>query len=510
MEKYLGNQSPERLLASIDTPELMPDRASVHRARVVVHVAPELALDSWAHPLFSRADGPRGEDGTQTWRWELADKPARRLESGVPKMDRRVGVTFGNSDWATVAESLSDATASMKADDAAVAAFALRAAGKARSPSPQLLQNVVAAVGERVPVASGAALSDTGAAMSSGPQRTTARTVLESAHGSRTWLAHEMLRSLGVASEVVAAEEEPFSSSPAYPAHQGRFSHPLLLVHLPPGADGGDIWLDLDVPGPPLPPGRVSAELQGRTALRATGQLLTVPASAVDEAGDEIRVQLVVDDRGDAHGGLTIKLRGRAAQSLAESFQTTVGASRQELLRGVVLAWIPRADVQTVELSSGAGSWEVDVRATIVVPGFAQPEGTHLLLPGLLPWHQLGPEPDATTLTAEFASEGERDSALALDDAVRYEVTRTIELPAGWTASTPLDASVDGERLRGARRSEVQGAVIRESFRLSVSTGTVAAGQVGQFAEDARRIDDTFLSGIRVEKRNSRAGEGTP
>ncbi len=494
----------------VDTPDLMPERASVHNASIMVHSAQGARVDTWAHPLLSRAMDRRLNDGTSTWRWQLTDASARRLESDVPQMDRRVRVTFGNSDWGTVASALADVVQSMQADDPVVSALAQQAAGTLRTPSQQLLQNVVAAVGARVPVASGTALSDTGAAMSTGPQRTTARTILEDGHGSRTWLAREMLRALGVDSEVVAAEDEPFSSDPSFPAHTGRFAHPLLLVHLPAGPGGGDAWLDLDVPGPPLPPGRVSAELQGRSALRTSGQVITVPARAGDEPGDEIHVQLVVDDRGDAKGELTIKLRGRGAQYLAESFQTTVGAARRELLRGVVLAWIPRADVQTVELSSGAGAWEVDVRATVAMPGFAQPEGNHLLLPGLLPLHPIAPEPGSSTLVAEFASEGQRDSALAVDDAVRYELSRSIQLPAGWSASAPSDASVEGERLRGIRRSEVRGPLILESFRLSLSTGTVAVEQLGQFATEARRIDDAFLSGIRVDRGNGRAGQGAP
>lgn len=484
----------------LDSPDLMPERAGVHRAKIVVHLAARADLSRWAHPLFADTSPAVAQDGSTTWQWELADKPARRPESGVPMMDRRVRVTFGTMSWAAISRAMADTCESMQADDAVVAGLARQAAGNEHAPSAALVQRVVSVVGAKVPVASGAALSDAGALMASGPQRTTARTILESAHGSRTWLAREMLRSLGISSELVVAEEQPFSSSDTFPAHPGRFSHPLLVVQLP-ATQGGALWLDLDVAGPPLPPGRSSAELQGRSALRINGALLAVPTAAPDQGGDEIVEQIVVDARGDATGTVTIKLRGRAAQSLADVLETSVGQARQQMLRAVVMAWIPRADVTSADLSSGDDSWEVEVRATLSIPGFAQPEGKRLLLPGILPLHQVEPSPAASTLTEEYVSEAQRDSALALDDAVQYTVRRHIELPAGWkVVAAPESLSVQSARVRASRETSAMGPVVDESFRLSVAAGTVDLEHVGQFRGDARRIDDGFLFSIQVER----------
>ena len=71
------------------------------------------------------------------------------------------------------------------------------------------------------------------------------------------------LRQLGLRVDLAIAETEPFSATPGFPAHTGRFRYPLVVAHL----KEGDQWIDADVDGPPLPPGRVSPELRGRTAI---------------------------------------------------------------------------------------------------------------------------------------------------------------------------------------------------------------------------------------------------
>ena len=68
----------------------------------------------------------------------------------------------------------------------------------------------------------------------------------------------------------------------------------------------------------------------------------------------------------------TVLLHGRTAQTLAEAFETVVGSDRQEMLRGVVLGWVPWADVDDVAVSSIEGSWEVALRAQIAVHGYGR------------------------------------------------------------------------------------------------------------------------------------------
>src|SRR6185436_1352463 len=199
-----------------------------------------------------------------------------------------------------------------------------------------------------------------------------ARTILELGQGSRSWVIYRALRELGVKVELAIAESEPFSSSADFPAHVGRFRHPLLVARL--GDQGGDLWIDADVEGPPLPPGRVSPELRGRTAMLESGAMIAVEG-ARGEAGDEVDVRLAVDDKGDARGTFSVLLQGRAAQSLSEAFETVVGTDRLALLRSVVLGWLPWADVEEVTVSSPEGSFGVALRASIAIQGFGRPEG---------------------------------------------------------------------------------------------------------------------------------------
>ena len=486
----------------VDTPDLMPERAAVRSASIEVKFPSSIKLDRWAHPLLVQAPARR-EGRSTVWRWTLDDKPPRRLEVGVPPMESQVRVTFGDESTGSIAAAIRDALAAMSATDDTVAEFAGTTVGGSRPVTPDSLSKVVEAVGARVRASNAAALSDTAAVMSSGSQRTTARTVLESGHGSRTLLAYEMLRSIGVRSEIVVAEDGPFASAPTFPAHSGRYAHPLLVATLPNAgmAGGREVWMDLDVSGPPLPPGVVSDDVQGKFALRATGTVSEVPKAGRTDRGDEVEVRLVLDAGGRASGTVTLLLRGRAAQELADSFQTTVGAERRELLRGVVLAWVPRADIDTVALESKEGAWEVQVRATFTIPGFAQPEGTWMRLPGVMPLHEVGAQPGASTVVGRFATEGVRESVLGVDGDWGYRLHRRIELPPGWRFSAAgSEAEVADERLSAKRESRIAGQVIDEQFALRITAGTVEPGRYEGFAEAARRVDDAFMATVRVEK----------
>ena len=94
-------------------------------------------------------------------------------------------------------------------------------------------------------------------------------------------------------------------------------------------------------------------------------------------------MRLALDAHGDARGTFAVVLRGRDAQELAEALVRIVGAERQRALRDVVLAWLPWANVDDVQLSSSEGSWQVSLRADVSVSGYAQLEGAKTwLLPG--------------------------------------------------------------------------------------------------------------------------------
>ncbi len=192
-------------------------------------------------------------------------------------------------------------------------------------------------------------------------------------------------------------------------------------------------------------------------------------------------------------------LRGRAAQGLADAFERVVGADREALLRGAVLAWLPWASVRSVSLASAEGSWEVSLHAEVDVAGFAEREAGGLRLPGIEPLHFVFPHGGVSTLATIFASRADRTSALAIARGARYQVHRRVVLPAGARvarAADPLDAH--DARLDAARTGAVADGALDETFTLSLPTGTVPPDAYVAFAALLRRVDDAFLASTRV------------
>lgn len=360
-----------------------------------------------------------------------------------------------------------------------------------------IVDRIAVACGRAVKVASGAPLTDGSAALGAGAQLTNARAMLELGQGSRSWLAYRALREAGIAADIVVAEREPFSADAHFPAHFGRFDYPLVIAHLA----EGDVWLDLDVQGPPLPAGRVSPELRGRLAMNAEGATFPVGGIAANDARDDVDLRLRIDGKGNAAGTFDILLRGRTAQALADALERVVGTDRSELLRGVVLGWIPWANVDEVGLASSEGSWQVSLRATVTIPGYAQLEGSAWVIPGLEPLHAGFPRPYVSTLGATFASRGARESALAIDDAFQYQFRRRLELdPALTVAGVLPNVDVKDENLEALRQGKLDKGVLDEQFILSVPTGTLDVPRYREFAEKAHRVDDAFQAAIRVTR----------
>ena len=178
-----------------------------------------------------------------------------------------------------------------------------------------------------------------------------------------------------------------------------------------------------------------------------------------------------------------------------------VGSEKRDLLRNVVLGWLPWANVEDVTLSSSEGSWQVSVRAGVSIPGYAQPEGKAWVLPGLEPLHGVHPRPWTTTLANMLASQGGRESALAVSTAHQWHARRRVELPAGVTiARPPPGVDVKDPAIEATRKGGVRGNVIEEDFTLSLPTGTVAPERFREFALTLHRIDDAFLGGARLAR----------
>jgi hypothetical protein len=480
----------------IDTPDILPERTAVHEATIELRLPQGLRGSLWSHSLLGKP-AERAEGGARVLSWHVVDQPARRIEDGVPKMDRNVDVSFSTADWRGVARALRETIAELDEHDPEITAWAHEAAGEGAKPLRPTVDAVVAATGRALREADPGTLSDYGGGVAPVQSRT-ARTFVTSHDGSRSWLVVRALRELAIPCDVVVAENEPYSADPAFPPHFGRFSHPLVVAH----AEGKDVWVDADVQGPPLPAGRISPELRGRLALRTDGTIAVLPALGNDDERDEVDVRLTLDERGDARGTFAVVLRGRDAQELSEAFFRIVGAERQRALRDVVLAWLPWANVDDVRLASSEGSWQISLRADVSVSGYAQLEaGKTWLLPGLDAMHWSWPHAHVSSLGTTFASRAGRESALALSAAVQYHVHRRIDLPKGASvARMPGPVDIRGKLVEASRSIGVadDGHVIEDDFTLGVATGTIAAKDYDAFVSVAHATDDGFLASTRV------------
>lgn len=479
----------------VDSPDLMPLRTGIRQAEIELRRPASLELSLWGHPLLGKPnERTEGADKVSVWRVE--NREPRRIEDGVSRLEQAVSISFGTQSWKAISRLVDDHLRSLEDNDPYIARFAREAAGDlAKTPSRALLDRVIAAVGKRIKVPGGGELSDVAAAYASGPQRTTARTILELGQGSRTLVLWRALRELGISAKIAIAETEPFSASPNFPPHVGRFRYPLVWVSLP----EGEFWVDADVDGPPLPAGRISPELRGRKALLADGQMLDVKSDA-SETGDRVDLRLALDEKGIARGSLTIELRGHEAQAIADALDTRVGSDRQDMLRDIVLTWVPWADVDDVTLVSGEGSWEVTVQAKIAGFSFSQPEtkdGKTLVVPGFDPVHLA--RGYASTLAAMYTSQAGRESALAIERPIQYRVRRRIEMPKNATIArqaSPLD--LRSSSLHATRSIKYENGAIEEEFVLDLPTGTISTDEYEKFVQNVRSVDDAFLAGTRV------------
>jgi hypothetical protein len=241
--------------------------------------------------------------------------------------------------------------------------------------------------------------------------------------------------------------------------------------------------------------------------MRINGDMIKVPVG--NETGpDEVDIRLTVDNRGDAKGTVTMMLRGRASQVLLDAFEDKAGSDRKDMLRSVVLGWIPWANVDDVVSSSAEGSWQLGVRASVSIPGFAQPEGSSWVVSGMTPLHVVTPQPVSATIASTFAGQGARENALAIESTWHYHLHRRIELPTGWSVQrAPSGIHLDDPHLQADRKVAAGGAVIDENFELSIPTGTISPAEFDDFAAKARRVDDAFLSSIRVATKTNGRGK---
>ncbi|MCC6524347.1 MAG: hypothetical protein IT373_16935 [Polyangiaceae bacterium] len=503
----------------VDTADLLPMRRSVREAEIRFARPSALGLALWTHALLGTGTSAEASGRTTTL-WRLANQPPRRMEEGVPALEQRVGLSFGTESWARMARAIADKLAALDDRDPLASHnflarwLATEAFGGEPSSAGarERLARVVAAVGHAIPKPDGDALADFAAVLGGSSRQEGARYYLEQGTGSRTWVVYRALAELGIPAVIAVAETSPFSAAPGFPPRAGRFRHPLVRATV----DGAELWVDADVDGPPLPPGTVSNELRGRQALLTTGELVTVESAGGDD-GDEVDVRLVVDDKGDATGTFAAVLRGRAAQKLSEAFETVVGTGKDELLRNVVLGWLPWADVRSVSLSSAPGAWEIALRADLGVPGFARPEGlaapgprapgkpdpapASFTLPGVEPFHAVFPRAVATTLGARYTAQPGRTTAIAIDTPQLFHVRRRVELPAGFkVVREPPPFLLAAPEMQARRTLTVRDGAVEEDFVLNLPVGSVQPDALPGFTGHVRAVDEGFLYGIRIAR----------
>jgi hypothetical protein len=511
----------------IDTPDLLPERTAVRDASIEIRVPRQFRAAHWSHALLGQPI-ERLEGRVQSLTWNVHAQGERRIEDSTPRMDRAVRVTFSTTRWTDVANTLVETMTAMDDQSPEVASWVRQATGTCEAGAsttsacskPSLaseqraaIDALVHATGEVIHESDPMFLSDFTLGATTTASRT-ARSFLGAHEGSRSWLVLRGLRELGIASDLVVGEDEPFSADPSFPPHRGRFSHPLVVAHI----GDKDVWIDADVRGPPLPAGRLSPALRGRLGLHMDGSIAPVPSVSDGSEQDEIDIRLDLDDHRDARGTFTAILRGREAQTTAEALARIVGAERQRALRNIVLAWLPWADVDQVELSSGEESWQIGLRARVTIPGYAMAVPTEARqtsrplrggntweVPGLDPLHWSSPRARVSTLAATFAARAGRRSALAIDTTVQYHVHRRVGLPHGAAVSDlPRPFTLMGGLIEASRTVQVSrdgngnGNAIEDDFVLGVRSGTVSAAAYGSFVGDTHSADDVFLAGTRI------------
>jgi hypothetical protein len=479
---------------SLFGPDLLPERTSIVNATVQLRVPEAAKLSMFAHPLLGKKTETTA-NGLRTTRYQVERRSVRRLEPGTPRQEDTVGIAFTSETWDHIAETH---RAAARARSGGIADVSAWAHAQTTEKDPQkIAEAITRATGKAVKTVDPSYFLMAAANLREAVQEHTARTMLATKEGSRVWLAHEALRTFGIASELVLTEVESWSDAVNYPPTFGRFRRPLLRILLA----TGPVFADLDVSGPPLPMGRVSPELRGRKFLQVqNGQIAVLPMMAEDTS-DEVALNLTLDENGNARGEITVLLRGRVAQELSEALVHTVGVERDKLLRGVLLAWVPYATVDDIVLSSAEDAWQIALRAGVQLGALGMREGTSVRIPGVEPLHLMGPRPYASTLASLFGSQGDRQTALSVNRPTSMHIRRRVEVPKGTLAeSLPRGLALNGDLLRNASRTTSFAAgkdgklVLEDDFKLDLISGTVAKESFERFMSELRKVDSGFLT----------------
>ena len=480
----------------IDTTDLLPQRVAVHDATIELRLPPGLQGALWSHPALGKP-AEHTDGGVRVLTWHVVDHASRRVEDGVPKMDRSAAVSFSTAQWTGVARALRETIATLEDHDPEITRVGARRGRRGRRQQ-----------GAR-------------------DGRRHRRRRGQGAARGRPWHAERLRRRHRPRAErdgpdvPVVAQRQPllaraaqrcasWGSTPICASRKTIPSAPIRPSRLTSGASStrssSHTWQDRTCgstptsAGPPLPAGRVSPELRGRLSLATDGTVSPLPLLGGGDERDEIDVRLALDEHGDARGTFAVVLRGRDAQELAETLVRIVGAERQRALRDVVLAWLPWANVDDVQLASSEGSWQVSMRAERERERLCAARGRQGLAAA-------GNRHAALVMAAGARIEPRldvRDAGRARERARPQHRGPVPRAPAHRAAegrdrgAHAGPARREGEAGRGFASGDREGSSLEDDFVLGVATGTIPTADYDAFVSVAHAADDGFLATTRV------------
>ena len=305
--------------------------------------------------------------------------------------------------------------------------------------------------------------------------------------GSRSWLVLRALRELGVRAELVVAENDPFSADPDFPAALRAVLAPARR-RARPGTERRDgPWIDADVPGPPLPAGRISPSCAARSAPH--GRLVT-PLPRCRRRTSATRSTCASPSRRAATRRAPSRSSSAAAtrRSSPRRLLRVVGDERQRRCGASCSRWSPSPTSTTCRSRRARGAGRSPSARTSRSSRTRRPRGGQGRRRPLAPARaRAAPRSLPARLRRDARRDlrgaGKRQSALAVSHAVQYHVHRRVELPkSAKVVALPGPLDVKTPHLDATRKSHGRGQRGRRRLRARRPDGDDRPGEYDAFA----------------------------